>query len=365
MLVIILLIVYSAFIFSLRYLVGVITFWGKEYLKQGYCILQSDRSSYYLLDSAIIFSLSVIGLYSYRFHPSLVQMAAMRGVKWTFFLVLLFLLSLPFRKRTTFYNERGLLMVKPFKGVQPISWHEIERIEKMRFQSKYYILFDQDGKRLVSFPLNKKTKQFIDLARQNGVACADLSEITMKALEKNLRKLSMTGRLCYLFMCMEVYLVTLFPERDWSPVAKRCWQWTKNYWNESCEIYSAVVPEFLFEFEGYEKTNEINFKGTLPEKDYRELMALFTGLTTGDEEDEINQLLMLPIDFCNACEGASLSWASSESMDVFRDVQNLLSKHGIPLPDMSKIKHMPAGDGWGGFVDSDYLSIIIKKDIKN
>lgn len=182
----------------------------------------------------------------------------------------------------------------------------------------------------------------------------------MKNLEKGFRKLSLTGRLCYLFMCVEAYLVACFPERDWTPVAKRCWQWTKDYWDKGWEIYSAVIPEFLFEFESYEKTNTVNYNGALSEKDYQELTTLFTGLTTGSAEDEINQLLMLPIEFSNICEGASLSWASQETMDVLRDMQQLLSKHNIPFPDISKIKHMSAWDGWGGFVDSEYLSIILK-----
>ena len=182
----------------------------------------------------------------------------------------------------------------------------------------------------------------------------------MKNIERAWKKLSLTGRFCYLFMCVETYLVTRFPERDWTPVAKRCWQWTEDYWDKGWDIYSAVVPEFLFEFEGYEKTNAGNYNGTLSEKDYQELTTLFAGLTTGNAKDEINQLLMLPIEFCNTCDGASLDYAFQETISVFRDMQQLLSKHDIPLPDMSKIKHMSAWDGWGSFVDSKYLSIILK-----
>ena len=34
----------------------------------------------------------------------------------------------------------------------------------------------------------------------------------------------MTGRLCYLFMCIEKYLVTRWPDRNWVPVAEALWQ---------------------------------------------------------------------------------------------------------------------------------------------
>ena len=32
--------------------------------------------------------------------------------------------------------------------------------------------------------------------------------------------ITMTGRLCYIFMCIERYLVTLYPDRDWTPISK-------------------------------------------------------------------------------------------------------------------------------------------------
>ena len=185
----------------------------------------------------------------------------------------------------------------------------------------------------------------------------------MKEIEKNMRKLSMTGRLCYLFMCIERYLLICFPERDWTPVAKRCWQWTKNDWVKGWDIYSAVVPEFLFEFDNYKQTNELNFDGTLFEKEYLELIALFDGLAVGNGQQEIEQVLMLPIEFGNICEGASLSFASYYTMEIFNTMQQILLKHNIAIPDIRKVKHMAAGDGWGSFVDSSYLSIIINNNL--
>lgn len=188
-----------------------------------------------------------------------------------------------------------------------------------------------------------------------------MKNFEQRNFERKLRKLSMTKRFCYLFLCIETYLITCYPEKDWTPVAKRCWQWTKDYWNKGWDIYSMVVPEFLFEFDSYEKVNKLNFDGMLSEKDYRELIDLFAGLTTGNTEDEINQVLMLPIEFSNECEGADLVYASNATMWVFHEMQRFLSLHNIPLPDMSRIKNITGSKyGWGDFVDSEYLSIIIK-----
>lgn len=171
--------------------------------------------------------------------------------------------------------------------------------------------------------------------------------------ERELKQLSMTGRFCYLFMCIETYLITLYPEKNWTPVVERCWQWTKNYWNKGWDIYSVVVPEFLFESENYEQAN-IYFDGALSEKDYTELINLFTGLTNGNPKDEINQVLMMPIDFSNKCEGAHFFQASDLTMPIFHDMRRIFGLRDILLPDISRVKNLSAETekegqafGWG------------------
>lgn len=70
------------------------------------------------------------------------------------------------------------------------------------------------------------------------------------------REISLTGRLCCLFMCIENYLIHGYPDRDWTPVAKRCWQWTNGWWNEGCDVYAQAVPEYLFQFDNYQESSE-------------------------------------------------------------------------------------------------------------
>lgn len=180
-------------------------------------------------------------------------------------------------------------------------------------------------------------------------------------MQEELKGLSMTGRLCYLFMCLEKYLLACYPDRDWTPVAKRCWQWTNVYWDEGCDIYSPVVPEFLLEFDNYEETNRWAFDGNLSEKDYLALTDLFAGVTAGSQDDEINQILMLPINFSNACEGTNFASADEPTLTVLYEAQRLLLSHGISLPSIGKVKNMTVDrkNGWGEFLDSEYLSIII------
>ena len=88
----------------------------------------------------------------------------------------------------------------------------------------------------------------------------------MKNLERAWKKLSLTGRFCYLFMCVETYLVTRFPERDWTPVAKRCWQWTEDYWDKGWDIYSAVIPEFFLSLRAMKRQIQETIMGRFPKK---------------------------------------------------------------------------------------------------
>ncbi len=182
--------------------------------------------------------------------------------------------------------------------------------------------------------------------------------------------ITMTGRICYIFMCIERYLTALYPERDWTPIAKRMWQWTTHWWNESSDIYAVAVPEFILEFEGYEKTNEIAFDGCLSKRDYDEITALFKGITHGDGTDEMCRVLMIPIDFGCICEGTSVKGAGPLVAELIEETEDILKKHDIPFPDKGLLKRFeydrdkPVGldekePGWGDNENTEDLSIIL------
>lgn len=143
-------------------------------------------------------------------------------------------------------------------------------------------------------------------------------------------------------------------------MAKRCWQWTKVYWNEGWDVYYVVVPEFLFEYDTYEEIKK-DLDEQFTEKDYYELINLFKGITDGSAEDEINKVLKMPIDFSNACECSDFGTASVSSMYIFIDIKHIFDLHHIEMPNISSISNMTIDNknGWGDFVDSEYLSIIL------
>lgn len=51
-----------------------------------------------------------------------------------------------------------------------------------------------------------------------------------KNAKEEFYNITMTGKICYIFMCIERYLVDKYPDRDWTPVAKHMWQWTEHWW---------------------------------------------------------------------------------------------------------------------------------------
>ena len=145
--------------------------------------------------------------------------------------------------------------------------------------------------------------------------------------------ISLTGRLCYLFMCFEQYVTACYPEKDWTLVAQKCWQWTNHYWNEGCDIYAQIIPEFLFEFDDYEQTNE-QFDGNLSKNDYEQFSFLYKDVCI----EEINQLFMLGIDFDNACEGSDFSNADDITIDILEKAQMILSRYSSVIWFFSESK---------------------------
>ena len=193
-----------------------------------------------------------------------------------------------------------------------------------------------------------------------------MSESTIK----DFYSITMTGRLCYIFMCIERYLTSLYPNRDWTPIAKRMWQWTTHWWDESWDIYSEAVPEFILEFDSYDETNERSYEGKLNKDDYDEITALFKGITNGDGTDELCKVLIIPSEFGSVCEGTCVKGAEPYVAELIDEIEGVLIKHNITLPDKSllsrfqyergkKVGRMEKEPGWGDFENTEFLSIIL------
>lgn len=179
-------------------------------------------------------------------------------------------------------------------------------------------------------------------------------------MEKQLEQISMTGRLCYLFMCIEKYLVTKYPKKDWSFVAKRMWQWTNMDWEDGYELYSVVVPECILECENVDVAND-ELGAELTEEQFEILTALLSDLSDGSGTSEFDRIMYAPMEFGDICADGDLHFAMENTADVIMQVVSMLEQNGIEAPSFDLVKQMSIkeNNGWGKKFDSTKLSIIL------
>ena len=174
--------------------------------------------------------------------------------------------------------------------------------------------------------------------------------------------INMHGRVCYLIMCIEKYLVNLWPEKDWSVVSEHLWSWVSlEDWSVARELSDMVVPAFILEKPDYEQTNA-EYDGKLPKDLYDKLLDLFAGITSGDPDDEINTVIGSLGEFGNCCEGTSFSGADQAVTELLDQIIGILEQHSIALPDIEFLsdKSLNGHDGWGDPFDGKAYSIIMK-----
>ena len=206
---------------------------------------------------------------------------------------------------------------------------------------------------------------------------------TKLALAKQFRNITMTGRLIYIFMCIERYLVSMYPDRDWTQVASRMWNRTKEpeRWSEGTpgDLFREIVPERIMRFYkhgyGYEELNSMVFDKQLSLEDYTRLRGLYEGISKGDPKEEINQLVGLPEKLIYMVNLRDYEFGLSNQMTIeaILKAERILMKNGIELPDYASVEkfsykrtsdEMPDKERsvfFGFGVDADELSILLNE----
>ena len=102
--------------------------------------------------------------------------------------------------------------------------------------------------------------------------------------------ISMNGRMAYVIMCVEKYLVTIFPDKDWTVLSNRMWKATSENWGDWPEEFSICIPDVFLQYDEYDR-QELN--DVLSEGEYRVLKALYRGITEGREDDPSDEVRKL------------------------------------------------------------------------
>ncbi len=60
-------------------------------------------------------------------------------------------------------------------------------------------------------------------------------------MNNKLSAVSMNGRMAYVIMCVEAYLINKYPDRDWSIISRKMWQATSMNWADWPDMFSSVI----------------------------------------------------------------------------------------------------------------------------
>ena len=175
-----------------------------------------------------------------------------------------------------------------------------------------------------------------------------------------LADVSMNGRMAYTIMCVEAYLVSKYPDRDWTIVSREMWKATNEYWDIFYDAFCELLPEIFLTYDSY---NE-DLAKSISEEEFKIIKQLYAGITTGSEDesnDEFAQMIRKPFDFCMAYEGTGIG-DGSEGYAIIKEAEKILTENGISLPDYHKVLFSSFSElnGWGNDFDGTSLSVILK-----
>ena len=179
-------------------------------------------------------------------------------------------------------------------------------------------------------------------------------------MDNGLFTVSMNGRMAYTIMCVEAFLKAEHPEKDWTFVSELMWKATSSNWGEWPVEYSTIIPDVLLQYNEYDSDG---LGSCLTEEVFTTLKELYSGITDGvedDPSDEVNYMLNKPYEMAMVYEGTSIG-DGQESFRIISNAEEILKKHGIPLPDYRKVLFSSSREknGWGNDFDGRYLSIIL------
>lgn len=180
----------------------------------------------------------------------------------------------------------------------------------------------------------------------------------MKSTE--LGRLTLLARTAYAAMCFERYVMAVYPEVNYRPVAEMMWHIAdgSDWPDEAAYKYSEIIPDSLFE----EETYEASAFRYLTEQQYTVFRQI---LSRGD--NDLNTLMQAVFDVAMSYAYTDAEPGVPATLPYLQSVIDVLEARGIALPDIEALEAYTApGDGptafrafdWtGGEVDPAELSL--------
>ncbi|MCQ2554289.1 MAG: hypothetical protein MJ171_01385 [Clostridia bacterium] len=178
-----------------------------------------------------------------------------------------------------------------------------------------------------------------------------------KMNNEQIKNLSMNGRMAYSIMCIEKFLMQIYPEKSWEILSREMWKVTNMYWDEWDFRFMEVMPQYLFEKSNYEES-EFEY---ITEDEYDAFCRLYKGSTSGDESDELVILIDHLHQLAQVYSYSDIPGVGEESLIIIESLCMMLQKKNVELPDASILafSDFKEKSGWGNFFEGNKYSLVI------
>lgn len=169
--------------------------------------------------------------------------------------------------------------------------------------------------------------------------------------------ISWRGRVAFAIMCLEQYLITKEPNKNWTPLSKKLWAITdgKMLLDEWSNRVIDLLPECFFAFKDY-ASSDFTY---LTEEEYNTFKNLYEGLG-----EDFSQLIEKVHEMEEVYAYTVIDDNGDKCAEVLEEIIQILEKNSISLPDYNLISFSKFGEneGRGEPFDGTKLSIIMNKN---
>jgi len=168
---------------------------------------------------------------------------------------------------------------------------------------------------------------------------------------EDFNNISMNGRMAYLILCTEKYLLSVYPDQDWSELSNLMWAVTSEYWDEWDFKFMEIIPDYLFEKDSYESSG---FEA-ISKEEYDYYSILLKNVSA-----DVNTLLLLMHKLQEVYAYTTIPDNGEEASLLVIDACKILESKNIALPDVSifSFTSFSERDGWGEKFDGAKYSLV-------
>ena len=164
--------------------------------------------------------------------------------------------------------------------------------------------------------------------------------------------ISLGGRLAYMIMCFEKFVLTKYPNHNYRKLFTELWKGTsENDWATLVDMVFDIMPIYFFENDHYVKENY----SWLKEEDYDYYREIVSNIP------EMEIILQAFKEFLYAYEGTPIKGTGQEATKQMFVLINLLESNNIELqnPSLVDFSKFEERNGWGNTFDGTRLSIVL------